>query len=353
MIRKLSVALSACAAIMSACADPLPSNPGGEPRGLGTTTIEPVSYDALYVVNGDSASISVINAEKNEVASTIKIRGAAYPHNISLSPDGSTLALAVPGFDLSGGEYGHEMHATVSGQVIVLDALTGELKGSVSTAAATHNVVFAPEGHSLWTSQATTPGSTIVLDAESLKTRGAISVGTSPAETVISRDGKSIFVANAGSASLSVISIADQSLRKTINVGNGPVLAQEAPDGIVFVENEADQSISVIDMKSLSLVQTFPLGYTPGSLAAPSASEVWVTAPKRGLVEVRNATGAVLKTVSTGAGAHGLAFSADGTRAYVSNLDDDSVSVIDRATMTVKARIPVGSKPNGMTWRSR
>lgn len=41
-----------------------------------TTPISPVSYDALYVVNGGDNTISVIDVGKNEVAAIIGLQNA-------------------------------------------------------------------------------------------------------------------------------------------------------------------------------------------------------------------------------------------------------------------------------------
>jgi YVTN family beta-propeller protein/VCBS repeat-containing protein len=52
-------------------------------------------------------------------------------------------------------------------------------------------------------------------------------------------------------------------------------------------------------------------------------------------------------TISVGMGPVGIAITPDGTRVYVSNFDDDTVSVIDTTTTpnTVVATIPVGDEP--------
>src|SRR6188472_1764525 len=74
------------------------------PEGLSTTTIDAVAFDAVYVVNGESSSISVINAETNTVSGTIALRGVAYPHDVTLSRDARLLGIAIPGYDMSSGE---------------------------------------------------------------------------------------------------------------------------------------------------------------------------------------------------------------------------------------------------------
>ena len=84
---------------------------------MGNTDNTSVTYDAAYVVNGESNSISVINLETNKVEKTIDLASLKsdmgsgmnmnmdnmWPHHIYLSPDKSKLAIAAPGMDFSSG----------------------------------------------------------------------------------------------------------------------------------------------------------------------------------------------------------------------------------------------------------
>jgi YVTN family beta-propeller protein len=56
---------------------------------------------------------------------------------------------------------------------------------------------------------------------------------------------------------------------------------------------------------------------------------------------------AVIATIAVGLGPAGVAVSPDGTRAYVANFTDHTVSAIDTATNTVTATIPVGTSSLG------
>ncbi|MEP7174269.1 MAG: DUF305 domain-containing protein, partial [Aestuariivirga sp.] len=60
----------------------------------------------------------------------------------------------------------------------------------------------------------------------------------------------------------------------------------------------------------------------------------------------------VVKTLTVGAGAHGVTISKDGQFAYITNIKDNSVSVIDTASQTVVRTIPVGEGPNGIAFFS-
>lgn len=351
---KTPLALGCLALLAAACADARGRD--NEAPEVRSQAIKAIDFDAIYVVNGDDATVSVINAETSQVAGTIRLFGVAYPHHVYVSPDRAVLGIAVPGFDMSEGHLGHEIHSARPGVVVLLDAVTGERLNAVRTDASNHNVAFPPNlGGEVWTSQATSPGTTLVLDRVTLEVKDVISVGDSPSETTFSADGRFAFVANTGSASISVIDTTQRRVVKQIPVGSGPVGAWQGPNGVAYVDNEGDHTITVIDTVRLEALRTFPLPFRPGLVAvsATAPGEVWITDPGDARVEVRSPTGEVLRTAKTGRGAHAIVFSPDGQRAYVTNLLEDNVHVFDTRTLELHAIIPVGARPNGLAWRSK
>jgi YVTN family beta-propeller protein len=60
---------------------------------------------------------------------------------------------------------------------------------------------------------------------------------------------------------------------------------------------------------------------------------------------IATATNAVSATISVGNGPVGVAFTPDGSKAYVANQFDHTVSVIATASNTVVATIEVGTSP--------
>jgi YVTN family beta-propeller protein len=322
----------------------------------GSVTTEPVaaiSFDALFVVNGADATISVVDTDKSELASTIRIQGASYPHHIYMNADRSRLSVAVPGVDLSGGHSGgHEGHG-IMGVVLVLGATTGETLLYRTLEASNHNAIFSPGGSEIWTAQMADAGEVLVLDAGDLSPRKTVAVGAMPAEVTFSSDGARAFVANGGSGDVTVIDVGTKEVEDTIGVDETPVGAWQG-DGIAYVDNEASRTLTAIDTNTLAIVRTYDLGFTPGMAAAGPDGNVWVTNADAGQVVLLAAdSDTTMATIATGAGAHALAFSGDGARAFVSNQEDDSVSVIDVAARRVTKKIAVGPKPNGMVWRRR
>jgi YVTN family beta-propeller protein len=64
------------------------------------------------------------------------------------------------------------------------------------------------------------------------------------------------------------------------------------------------------------------------------------------------ASNAVVATIPVGGVPDGVAITPDGTNAYVTNAFDNDVSVIDIASNTVVTTIPVGSLPDGIAMTS-
>ena len=66
------------------------------------------------------------------------------------------------------------------------------------------------------------------------------------------------------------------------------------------------------------------------------------------LYEIDVASATIAATITVGMGAHGVVVSDDGSRAYVTNIADRSVSVVDTLGRRVVTTIGVGDRPNGI-----
>lgn len=340
---------------------------GGTAAAPSSTPIPAISGDAVYVVNGEDSSISVIDPSSAKVVGTIKLENVSYPHHVYLSPDRMKLAVAVPGHDLSGGhsqpsggdhggEHGSAAAKPAGGAVLVLDAATGATLKSRRLDGSNHNAVFSPDGSEIWTAQLVDEGSVLVLDAATLETKSTIRVGRVPAEVTFTVDGKYAFVANGTSNDVTVIDAGAKTVAKTIGVDREPVGAWPGADGLMYVDCEVAKTVKAIDPKSLDVVRTYALGFTPGFAAVPPSrtEELWLTNTDVGkIVFNKTSTDAKVAELDTGPGAHALAFTPDGKTAFVTNQLAGSVSVIDAATRVVKTTVPVGRKPNGIVYRSK
>lgn len=329
--------------------------------------------DSLFVVNGQDNTLSVIDPSKNAISATITLPKVRFPHHISLSPDGSKLALAAPGADLSLGHdaasIGHggmsmgEGHgakmstdktmAMNNSSVLVLDSRSGTKLLERKFSEMNHNAIFSRDSKEIWTGQMGSPGAVLVLDAKTLKVLKSITVGKKPAEITFSIDGKNAFVANGQSNTVSVIDTRTKRLIKTIPVGKEPVGAWQGKDGLMYVDNETGKSLTAIDAKTLMVKRTYSLGFTPGMAATAPNSELWVSDSENGKVAFYKPNSIdKLGELATGAGAHAIVFSKNGQTGYVSNQNANTVSVINVKSHMVTTNIAVGKKPNGMVWRA-
>jgi YVTN family beta-propeller protein len=341
----VSVAVSACGH----------DEHGGPP---GSVPITAVQTDAVYVINGGDATITVIDAQSNAVLGTIALENMVYPHHIYQGAAGSRLLVAAIGEDLSGGhdhKRGVARHGEVAqvGAMLVLDGATGATVVGRTFAHGSHNAIYAPDESAIWTAQLESPGQVLVLNPTTLELVDTIDVGNMPLEVTFGPAGQRAFVVCNEDDSVTVIDVATRAVETTITVGDGPVGAWPGGDGKMYVDNELSKSLTVIDGTTLTVERTITLGFTPGYAAtAPGNAEVWVTDADGGkVVFFSTADGSKTGELATGANAHAIAFSADGTRAWVTNQDADDVSVIDVAQKTVIATVPVGDAPNGALFR--
>lgn len=318
-----------------------------------------IDYPAAYVVNGEGSTISVIDLDKNTVTETLELMGTdnemvMWPHHLSLYSifDMHRLAIGVPGMDLSAGHSGGMND--MKGKVLIIDAVKGKILKTVDLPVSNHNAMYAPNGREIWVSQMEMAGKVLVYDAQTYALKNTIQVGMEPAEVSFSADGSKAYVANGGDNTLSVIDPVNKSIEAIIQVGAEPVGAWVGYDGKMYVDNEDGKTISVVDVSANTVVQTIDLGFMPGSAAHNAAKkELWVTDPDNGKVhywswdQVSNQWN-YAGNFNTAAGAHAVAFTADGNRAYVTNQMAASVSVINGNDHSKIKDISVGKKPNGI-----
>lgn len=156
-----------------------------------------------------------------------------------------------------------------------------------------------------------------VLDAATGRVLATLPTGEGPHEVDVSCDGKLALVTNYGvrgrpGSTLTVIDVARAAVARTLTLAGF-----ERPHGVSFL---------------------------PGDTLAAVTSEVGQAVL---LVDVRD--GRVADTLGTKArGSHMVALTADGARAYTSNIPEHSVSVIDLRGRDTTRTIRVGRVPEGI-----
>ncbi|MES2431670.1 MAG: YncE family protein [Bacteroidota bacterium] len=316
-----------------------------------------INYPAAYIVNGEDASISVIQLSTNYLTETINLvdhtgtHSIMWPHHVfhHKNIDMHHLAIGVPGMDLSlghtGGMPGH------GGQFAIMDAVKGTISKIVTLPLMNHNAIYTPDGLEIWTSQMDMDGKVLVYDANTFVLKNTINVGMDPAEVTFSADGTKAYVCNGGDNSVTIINPSTKAIITTVSVGANPVGAWPSSIGKMFVDNEDGLSISVLDVATDAVVSTIHLGYKPGYAAYNSTTgELWVSNSTDGKVAYYLDMGSNIwmkhGEFVTGADAHAIAFY--GNYAYVTNQGANTVSIINLTTHAKIKDVLVGKKPNGI-----
>ena len=141
--------------------------------------------------------------------------------------------------------------------------------------------------------------------------------------------------------------------------GNGIDVTVYAQAGVplpagpfAYVPNMGDKSVSVIQIPTGTVVSDIAVGSGPwGAAISPDQTQVYVTNSQDNTVSVIDtASNTVLHTIQdpTFSSPMGLAFTPDGKQAYVVNGSSTSVSVIDTATQTVGQTVTVQNSPVGV-----
>jgi len=168
-----------------------------------------------------------------------------------------------------------------------------------------------------------------------------------------------VLVANQQSASASLIDLRTDTAR-VIAVGAGPHEAVIAPSGrtsvvtIYGVGGAPGNQLAVVDIAKAEVTKTISLGqYTRphGAMFLPGdETRVAVTSETtQNVVIVNLAEGRVEHAIPTGAaGSHMVAITADGSRAFTSNVGAGGVSELDLKSRTLVRTIPVAPQVEGV-----
>jgi YVTN family beta-propeller protein len=355
-------------------------NIGKYPAGVA------VSSDGrkVYVTNEGDNTVSVIDTATKAITSTVPV--GSEPKEVAVSPDGTKVY--VVNYD--------------GGSVSVIDTATNRVTDTVNIGRAPRGVAFNPNGTKVYVTNNEEYFSTVsVIDTATNKVTSTIPVGSDPMGISVSPDGSKVYVAIHLYNTVSVIDTANNTVTATMLVGNSPYalgqfigsipehpvypsanfssnitsdytfisvpvqftdLSKNATkwnwdfgDGANSTQQNPMHAYSAVGIYTVSLTVSNSNG-TDSKLAkvnvvqkgSHTPSYVYITNLNSNTVTVINtANDNFTATVPVGTGPEGVAASPDGTKIYVTNINYgglSTVSVIDTATNKVTATVPVGQK---------
>jgi YVTN family beta-propeller protein len=332
---------------------------GNNPTGLAVNP----RRNEVYVVNTQSGSVSVIDAETNRVVATIPVH--RQPYFISVDDAGRRAYVA----------------NSASNNVSVIDldkrreiavAGTGEQPGIARISPDNRTLVVTNHGS----------GSVSIYDvspyeqpspAHVLAFRDAFSGCPGATDAVILPDSSKAFVACSGGHQVMAISLAaapgswaarqnpsllTDHLLALLDVGKTPVnLAMKPDGGEIFVSNFDSDSISEINPGTNEVGWTQAIGNRPShGIVSRDNSTLWVSnfgADSISLYSIDD--GRVAASVHAGSAPDDLAFSADEHLLLATDAHSGDVSILrtqDKTGPTLFTILPAGSSPNAIVTKA-
>ncbi|WP_394728026.1 YncE family protein [Altererythrobacter sp. GH1-8] len=297
----------------------------------------------VFVANKRGDSLSMIDLASG--VETRRVDSCSNPHELAVSPDKSTVALAcyggtsvdlfaaetlkpVKSIDLGDNARPHgivwhangDLYATAEGRQSIFwirrplddDPETFEFSTAKQ---GSHMLAVSPDGNHAWT---TDLGSRTVTRID-LKTRRApqsVAVGEEPEGIALSPDGQSLWVSARRSNEVYELDPQTLEVRKTIATGAFPLRLAIRPQGDVAVTSDlADGGLTVIDLETAKVLRQI-------AVSSPDEAETRLQVT--------------------------IVWSQDGERIYVAETGTDTIAEIDFATGEVLRRLPTGKGGDGL-----
>lgn len=199
-------------------------------------------------------------------------------------------------------------------------------------------------------------GATVSLvDTDSGEIRTTLPTDNAPHEVAISPDGRLALIGNYGTraepgSTLTLIDIVAQAVVRTIELSGF-----SRPHGIVWRDNrsavvtvEANRALITINTETGEVVQEVATDADVSHMVAlaPGQSRAFVANIGSGSVTVVDLeAGKRLATIATGDGAEGIAVTPDGRQVWVTNRAAGTITVLDGKTLESIAELEAGSFP--------
>ena len=180
----------------------------------------------------------------------------------------------------------------------------------------------------------------------------AYRVGVVPKVVDVTPDNKYVLVTNWCSYDLSIISVAEQRVVKTLKIGAYPRGITVSKDSkFAYVVQMGGAVIHKINLETFDR-ELLNVGSNPRAVVlSPDNNTLYATLNSSGRVIAMDlSTKKVLRSVRTGNSSRSLDISADGTALYVVNYTSDTVSKVRASDFTVLQKIKVCDEPIGITY---
>jgi YVTN family beta-propeller protein len=275
------------------------------------------------------------------------------PHNVQVAPDGRTVwATAIP------------RDHTGTDQTVVLDAGTDTIESRIEVGSHLHiaHVVVDPGARFAYVT-ATDADQLLRIDAGTREMMARYELGPGRGPHGVRFCAGRLYVANMEAGTLSIVDPDTGAIEAEVDVGGAAIQTACTPDdrwAFVSVYDTAEVVRYDVFRGTLTRI-ALPAGAQGPVQLYPSPDGRRLYACDQGgridgrygdrLFEIDVESATVVAEIDVGVGPHGVVVRDDGARAYVTNLAEGTVSVVDTELRTTIATTAVGDSPNGIACR--
>lgn len=349
---KLLYACLICALALSAgCSGTAPATPGTPATPAVAVT---PSGPRLYVSNETGGDVAIVDIASRTVTSRIQV--GKRPRGVRVSPDGSTVYVALSGSPIAGPGVDESKLPPADKRfdgIGVIDVREGRLLRTLPSGSDPETFAITRDGKRMFISNEDA-GMVTVLDIAAGKVISTIKVGGEPEGVDLTPDGRYVYVTSEEDGNVAVIDTEKLVVAATITVGPRPRSTGFLPDGSrAYVSAENDGSVYIIDNVKRALLRRLPLSGKAlkpmGVETSPDGRFVFVTTGRgRMLVILDAVTNKEVGAVDVGDRPWGLAVAPDGRTVFTANGPSNDVSFVDVERRTVTARVATGDRPWGV-----
>jgi len=176
-----------------------------------------------------------------------------------------------------------------------------------------------------------------IVTMDDIKLIAQVTVGSMPQGIDCYADKEVLAVANTDSSSINIISTLDYSTLKEIKLKGFPFQVKYSLDGCQlfvgcsYLERQDEGVIIILDTEDYSINCEIPLSGIPGQIYHTKDGKYILAASMGGgglqVIDIKKKR--VIKNITTNGMTHGIAVDMEERYAYVTNTDDNSVSIVD------------------------
>ena len=280
------------------------------------------SCRCVWVALEGANQIVKVDIDEKRVIARRTVAGA--PHNLSISPSGSTVVAALWG--------DRSLVLRRGGQQTTVELGGSPHDGKIGRG----RIVVANQ----------TEARLDIVTNEG-RFRRSIALKADPHDLALRRDGRQAWVTLEGTDDLAVVSLRGSNVRY-VSTGKAPHDLLFAPDGKLWVTDWAG-AVHVLSRRG-RVVETIPLGVEAHHLDfTPDGRQAWITdGATRRVFVVRTSNYSVRKRFFFGGVAHHIAITPDGDRAVVADNERGLVIVYNVNKLRRMGRVRVGAGPHGI-----